>query len=266
MNTQSKQFRVYSNGVAGDFYLAQPRSKSTVVFLPGLPGSMKKNDLGVFLAAEGNSLFNLEYPGTFNSPGTLTPDSCVEGAVRVFQLLQKGSIADAFSKKKYRTTRQIVFAGTSFGSVVALLAAARLKEVQKLILFSPVFFFSSNPKESGMTEDLDGLLKYLKDCLPFTHRLDKENEWKALFSGKHSRLRVQAQLKALDGKSILVVRGAGDTSINSTAVGRFHKALCDQEVKCNLKVLSVAEGSHDYRSLLNKKVKKAVLDFLAVDV
>lgn len=263
MNNTTKLFRVSKDGVAGDFYFASSSKPPAVVFLQGMPGSMKKNDAGDFLASQGHSLLNLEYPGTFNNGGDLTPENCVQGAVNAVQLLQSGNVADAFSGDEFSVSPEVVLAGTSLGGVVALSAMAQLKGVTKLLLFSPAFLFSKNAKESGLTEDLSGLLNYMKRCLPYTHRLADEEGWRSLFEGVHPYFQALKWLESLNGKNILVVRGVKDTSILETASTHFQELVKANNVPCDINVLTVEEGGHDYRTLLTSDVKDKILAFLS---
>ena len=263
MNNTTKLFRVSKDGVTGDFYFASSSESPSVVFLQGMPGSTKKNDAGDFLASQGHSLLNLEYPGTFNNGGDLTPENCVQGAVSAVQLLQSGKVADAFSGVEFSVSPEVVLAGTSFGGVVALSAMAQLKGVTKLLLFSPVFLFSKNAGESGLTEDMTGLLTYMKRCLPYTHRLADEEGWQSLFGGVHPYFQAPKWLNGLNRKKILVVRGAKDTSILESASIHFQELMKANNVACDINVLTVEEGGHDYRTLLTSDVKARVLAFLS---
>jgi len=263
MNNTTKLFRVSKDGVTGDFYFASSSESPSVVFLQGMPGSTKKNDAGDFLASQGHSLLNLEYPGTFNNGGDLTPENCVQGAVSAVQLLQSGKVADAFSGVEFSVSPEVVLAGTSFGGVVALSAMAQLKGVTKLLLFSPVFLFSKNAGESGLTEDMTGLLTYMKRCLPYTHRLADEEGWRSLFEGVHPYFQALKWLECLNGKKILVVRGAKDTSILEAASTHFQKLVKTKNVSCDINVLTVEAGGHDYRTLLTSDMKARVLAFLS---
>ncbi|PIS41345.1 MAG: hypothetical protein COT25_03610 [Candidatus Kerfeldbacteria bacterium CG08_land_8_20_14_0_20_42_7] len=263
MNNKTKLFRVLQNEVAGDFYFASSSRSPSVVFLQGLPGSMKKNDVGNFLSSVGYSLFNLEYPGTFNNGGNLTPRNCVKGAVNAIKLLQSGKITDVFSGVKHPISQDVVLSGTSFGAAIALSAIAQVKSVTRLLLFSPVFLFSKDREESGLTEDMSSLITYMKRCLPHTHRLADEGDWTTLFSGTHPDFQARKKLNALNGKKILVVRGAKDKSILESASSYFQELLKTEGVSCEITTLTVEEGHHDYRTLLTSDVKEQALAFLS---
>ena len=264
MNKTYKKYRPDLGHLAADLYMPDAHNGRCIIIARGMPGSLSKNILATLVAQHGIAALVLDYYGTFNSRGVLTPSNCVASLLDAKKRLTQASpILDIMSREKIGiSVDSIMLAGSSFGGNICLQAASEDAGIERVLLLSPTFFYSHNDDESGIPEDLGGLVTYIQRCLPLTHRLKEEDVWRKFFAGELDRL--QDQLVGLANKQILVLRGENDTQIDERAGSAFLKQMNEKGIQVHMETMCIAGATHDHRTLFNSESEQRIVKFLSM--
>lgn len=150
-------------------YGLQEQPADAVVFIGGWPDGEPAKAKAEFFHERGYHVFLYQYKGLYRSHGTFLEESPAEGIQQVCQQVRAGELhnlytndTDEFSVKKLH-----VF-GSSFGGCA--LAAAPRVQPDTLVLFAPVWDFSSLTADGG--EDLDETMGFVERAFQHVYRYD----------------------------------------------------------------------------------------------
>ncbi|MFT4250691.1 MAG: alpha/beta hydrolase family protein [Candidatus Woesearchaeota archaeon] len=133
------------------YMLSEEQEADAIILYSGWPGEIDNKQTMEFLVSEGFHVFNPVYPGLYQSHGAFLEDNIIEEQEAFFEVLKSGIIDNLYTQKQetFRINKTIVF-GSSFGGSIALGVAAK-QEIDKLVLFAPVWDWS---KQEGLDEEL----------------------------------------------------------------------------------------------------------------
>lgn len=197
-----------------------------IVWCPGLPNMPVTEDVGLPLADTGFVVLQVKYPGSWQSYGSFGPSSSIEGALQALELLASGGTTDLITERPIRwTLDRLVLAGNSYGGGVAACALASSSLADAAVLFCPLLDPANQNQDASRPEDdLSTLLPYLKRCQANVFRGIDEREWDDFLLGR-SRFNPGAHLGALHGRSMLMIHGREDRTIQAYHTERYYERL-----------------------------------------
>lgn len=194
----------------------------TALVAPGLPYTPSAGGMVERLHQQGFNAFQWQYPGTFDSAGSFSPQSAVQSLNLANELLKQPSVFDLRSSTPVSLSTDGIqlLAGHSFGTWVITQALARGDvPVSSALLFSPFFDVGRNLYQAGVRADLSGQAIHIAEALPLTFRMSSLAEWKAFFGdGLFPWPPVVAKEPHPNPTRLYVSTGADDSALDPTAV------------------------------------------------
>lgn len=232
----------------------------TVIFLPGLPMSLRDNSVFDTLVESGFAVFYPFFSGSYDSRGKFSPEQCVEDAYVLAKYVKEHSEFNElyFNTKLNLETRKLVLAGHSFGASIVALCRNELFDAK--ILLSPIVKYSSNEireiqPETSFLSQMDSLLRLLRDGYPETYRVKSFLDLKNFLHGGSD----DDILVGLQGVDIatLVVHGKNDKSYPWQVVSSLFANLKKQ----NYQQIFPQKTGHSLSSY-EKRATKKIINFI----
>lgn len=267
LSTEPISYRVKHEGMSADLFIPHRNDdiQHGIVFFPGLPAVIGKNDLTTSLAGKGFTILQPYYSGTYDSEGIFSPTSCIEDTKKAISLLKRDNIREQFFEKDIPLeVRNITFFGHSFGGQIALLGSLNSPEVEKVAIFNPLIVRREDGTPEGDLQLTDALhvLGFIQRSYPFTYRIGSESDWLEFLQGKMKEFNIFDNLNGLTNKSILNVNGLKDERIKVDGVLQLVNAAKKAQVSCTVQNISVNNGGHSLKTLLNQEIIQEVVNFL----
>lgn len=256
MTLQYTKYWLHESGIAAELYVPRKRrSGMGAVYLPGLPGWPGENPTIRLMIELGFTVIVPQYLGSYESDGHFTPKNCLRTALTAMALLKRKQVRERrFGQIVRLNCRRVVLVGSSFGSSIALLAAANA-QTDALVLFAPVFFYGLM-RISGVRENLSGVLKFLQRERCRSYRISNINQWQQFFNGREPSLDLKQRLEKFEGQRLYIIRGDRDRTITRQALDVFRAALRNRNVMLRLHVINVAGVGHNPGELALKAKRR----------
>ena len=225
------QIFVRRGDILGDLFLPEPKAANGIgiVWCPGLPNNPVAEDMGAPLAAEGFTVLQARYPGSWQSYGTFGPRSSLAGAITGLELLAGGTAQDLGSLSQVTwSLNRLALVGNSYGGAVAVCALACSALADAAVAFCPFLDPPAQNADPAQTEeDVSGLYDYLQRCHANVFRGMDWVEWQDFLQGR-SVLYPPAYRDRLGNRPLLLVHGETDETIRAYHTTAFHQSLLDQ--------------------------------------
>lgn len=175
--------RIRNNGLAAMIAWngLQSGFTRTAAYFTGLPS---RNSIAVttkLIMETGVGVIQPQYYGTYDSKGTLTPDSCVNTIFDVDALSRKKFLVDLHRGFTFQIGAGIdVLIGRCAGSCFVLNAIIRGLRPRIAILISPICEFGIKRHDAGIKGDFDSYVEYIANAFPLTHRMNPD-VWRHFF-------------------------------------------------------------------------------------
>ncbi len=243
-------YRLKSKNIVYDLYLPEQGNGKVVLYVPGLPGHPRKSNLAETFAGNGFTFFEMRFPGTWESDGKFSMNTCVESLEEAYAFIRNGSAIELRreAEKKWNCD-EVIFMGSSFGGGVIL--SSKIKVPLTLVLMAPVTSLgtlknSLVPLSSGE----DDLFHLLKKGYTNVYRGLTNKDWQNFLHGK-TLINPEANLDNLKNKKLIFLQGSSDTVIKSDDTNEFVKKL--KIVGIQVKMLMIPGAGHG-RDLEDKSV------------
>jgi pimeloyl-ACP methyl ester carboxylesterase len=204
--------------------------KKLIIICPGLPSDPSNYDLLDFLSNEGFLCVYVRYSGTWGSYGNFLKESPVKDIENIINVLSKNKFfIDSSNNQKVKLNfREIILLGTSFGGSVCLVSGAKSKNVDKIIVLSPIIDYRDHARNPDYNEEkLESLGIYLKQAYGTSYNFNSVN-WKNFINGKLD-INPNDYLNELSKKEIILLSGAKDKSISINRVNNFFNNLSSKK-------------------------------------
>lgn len=237
-------YRIKFKGIVSEAYIPEKHNGITIIFLPGLPSYLSKNDLTFAVANSRCAVFHPHYSGSFDSAGNFSPEQCLKDVKTFIQMARQGELQELYFDKKFKlNTKTIVLLGTSFGSSIAALSC-REPQVGRIVLLSPVVTYDQKLIEKYVSgfdfnNQMSGLIKLIQKTFPYSYRIRDWGKLKDFLFAKNPERDPIVFLGKNLAKPLLVVHGLKDTSTPHTLTN---------------KLLSGFLRGKDYKAIFPKKV------------
>src|SRR3989339_840375 len=116
-------YRIRFKNIISELYVPQKQNGKVIIFFPGLPSFLGKNDMTKELVGAGYTVFQPYYSGSFDSFGDFNPQNCIKDIdVFIKMASQKKHKELYFNKELTIGVKEIILFGISYGSSVAIFA------------------------------------------------------------------------------------------------------------------------------------------------
>lgn len=224
-----KIININHNSLIGKLFLRESRVKAPMlIFLHGMLGTQKNEDIAIACAEAGWNVFILYFKGTSDSIDRYRVD------------LQYVEVIDTINfliKNKYAHPNNIGILGYSLGSRAAIFATELWKQVRILILVSPI----SNFIESDMTYEL---ANFYTPHLNTTAR-ELISQWRTISKTKQPF----EIIKELINNEIIIIHGEADQEVSPMNSNILHKNAI------NSKFYLINKAGHEFQGVRNELIK-----------
>lgn len=231
-------------------------------FFAGLPYVTDVEPTTEVLVDLGFGVFQPQYRGTYDSDGLFSPNSAIDTAFDLRDLLAAGKpIRDLREERDIEVPSRIsVTAAHSFGTNVLLQAILRGLEPDVAILLSPFFEFGADGEKAGAKVDMPKHVRHIRQALPLTIRMESAEIWERFFYKEKQSFPAPDAAQASRPTKLLCVVGEGDPGIDAAKSREYAEAFCDRYSR-NVELVDyvvVNEAPHAQKSLLTPPVREAI--------
>jgi len=211
-------YRIKYKNTISELYYPKESKEIAVIFLPGLPSFLGKNNITKKLTEAGCIVYQPYYSGTYDSSGYFTPSQCIKDVDQFIKMANKNKQKELYFNKILRTeAKKIILIGTSFGS--SIVAINQNKKVSKKILISPVLTYNQTligeiVKNLSFKDQMKGLLRLITKGYPLIYRMNNIKEWREFLFGKNDKFNPIKFLQSNKiSEKITIIQGINDSSV-----------------------------------------------------
>ncbi len=237
-------------------FLVHKKPAKAIILLPGFPSNNNQDEIMHYFFDQGYNVFFMRYKGMFQSEGEFLSKDPSDDVVDFVNFLKKGRVINLWNDTRvsFTNTKYIVVTG-SFSGAIALSTISKIKNIKKIILFSPVWDYSLH-NETYKEQELAHLTKFVKKA------------WNNLYNFTFDNIQEQMNLfedclwenyhSKLDDKKILVFQDPKDqtTSINHTEYFKKQKQVI---------TLQKHNKGHGMNIDILTKYAKNIIEFIECD-
>ncbi|HEY4512505.1 MAG TPA: alpha/beta hydrolase [Candidatus Paceibacterota bacterium] len=239
----------FKGEIISEFSVPAKKSNKVMILCSGMPSVPKKQDVMEFFAKRGYWVFLPRYRGSWESEGVMFKYSPTKDIRDIISELPKG-FKEFWGNKNFKIGNPKVYLiGSSFGGPAALLNS-KLKEVKKVICFSPVIDWQD---QKNTTESIERLAPFLKKAFGRAYVIAKDG-WKKIKQGK--LYNPSTETEKVDGSKCLIFHAKDDDIV-------LWKPLKPFIGKTGAKLMLAKIGGHLGMAILEKRFYKKCMQFLA---
>lgn len=165
--------KAYRNNIYFNFIIREEKADS-IIILPGFPSSGADEEVMKKFYELGFNVFFLNFPGSLQSRGNFLETNPVDDVIDFVKYLKNGKCTSLWDlKEKKFSPKKFILLGNSFSGAIACGVASKCKEIDRLILFSPVVDF--NLHDSKKEQDLNALTEFVKRAYENLYRIKFDN-------------------------------------------------------------------------------------------
>lgn len=257
-------YRIKHGKIISELYISEKPNGKTIVFLPGLPGILGKNETTKYLISKGFTVFQPYYSGSFDSGGIFSPTQCIKDVRDFITMAKKASHKELyFGKTLTVLTKDLVLFGTSFGSSIACLASDN-KDISKMVLFAPVLTYdkkrinSCGDDGSSFSSRMVSLLGLLKNGYKYTYRIKDFSAWRNFLLGKDSASDPILYLKDHFRGKALILQGEYDSTLSTNVTAK----LLEQFAPDSYNFVIVKDAGHSLSDFKGEDTANIIYKFL----
>lgn len=257
-------YRIKFKNIISELYIPQKQNGKVIIFLPGLPSFLGKNDVTKNLVNTEYVVFQPYYSGSFDSLGDFSPQNCIKDIdIFIKMASQKKHKELYFDKELTINTREIILFGTSYGSSIAVFGCND-NRVSKIVLFSPVLTYEQEKINNlGVNLDFEAQMEALNNLLrrgyPNTYRIKDKSSMRKSLLGSDKDFNPIDYLATKIDKPVFILHGEND----SIPFELSKRLLEDANVNDNLcELVVIKNAGHSISYFSEDKTIKKLLKFL----
>ena len=248
------RFRFIEKGLCCDVYYNKKKNiDKCALFLYGFPATIGSNNLTEVLVGRGYTVLHPHYYGTYDSMGDFSPQSAFETVKTIVEIVKDSLVKNLKSTLMYKLPNTIsICIGYSFGAYVLRHTVQYLKDLEEVLLFSPVMSNSPTNKLCWVNENGQEHLNYVISTRPFTYRIKDKDAWMKSYVND---VYVEKKLEVNNVKNVLWFYGKNDDAMIDHQIKEKYLVSTKEclSFNANVAIYCVDDGDHGINTLINNE-------------
>ncbi len=248
------RFRFIEKGLCCDVYYNKKKNiDKCALFLYGFPATIGSNNLTEVLVDRGYTVLHPHYYGTYDSMGDFSPQSAFETVKTIVEIVKDSLVKNLKSTLMYKLPNTIsICIGYSFGAYVLRHTVQYLKDLEEVLLFSPVMSNSPTNKLCWVNENGQEHLNYVISTRPFTYRIKDKDAWMKSYVND---VYVEKKLEVNNVKNVLWFYGKNDDAMIDHQIKEKYLVSTKEclSFNANVAIYCVDDGDHGINTLINNE-------------
>ncbi|MBD5145620.1 MAG: hypothetical protein HDT21_06925 [Ruminococcus sp.] len=248
------RFRFIEKGLCCDVYYNKKRNiDKCALFLYGFPATIGSNSLTEVLVDRGYTVLHPHYYGTYDSIGDFSPQSAFETVKTIVDIVKNSLVKNLKSGSMYKLPNTIsICVGYSFGAYVLRHSVQYLKDLEEVLLFSPVMSNNPTNKLCWVNENGQKHLNYVINTRPFTYRIKDKDTW---IKNYVNDIYVEKKLEENNIKNVLWFYGKNDDAMIENQIKEKYLVSTKEclSLNANVAIYCIDDGDHGINTLINNE-------------